>query len=74
MSTPITSDEPLQSSSTDGKSTNESTTSVVSVDGSSSNPMHITDNDPTSHSNSTGTEGYDGSPDRSHSYQFSTAT
>lgn len=38
VSTPITSDEQLQSSPTDGKSTNESTTSVVFVDESSSNP------------------------------------
>ena len=68
VSTPIMSDELM-----DGKSTMESTTSVVPVDGSSSNPMHITEHDPTSHSTSTGTEG-DGSQDRSHSYQFSTAT
>ena len=37
-STPIMSHEQLLSGSTDGKSTNESTTSVVSVEGSSCNP------------------------------------
>ena len=38
VSTPIMSDEQLQSGSTDGKSMNDSTTLVVLVEGSSCNP------------------------------------
>ena len=41
VSTPTTGGEQLQSRSMHGKSTNESTASVVSVDGSSSNPTSL---------------------------------
>ena len=44
VSTPITSDEQLQVSLMNGNSTNESTTSVVSVEGSSSNPPSLSMN------------------------------